>query len=648
MSDGVRCRIKQVQSSGSTTVVLDMDMGLITSIDNNIETSLTSSPIPTQPSENTFRMDTGVKQSYTLAWVRIQPDNYNDASSDSADWSNGHWLRMLKTLVNRWQAKTDGVKFEFTPTDQTLYPRISVGDLGVNGYITSFSDKWNSESLTKLSGSLTVGLGGMTANYGDDKAIVYWINIPTDTQSNQAHVPGSYTAISYPSGWVGKWVGKTFSTWNTAINGAGTNVAAGSSVYGLFSNSNGDLNLYAKYVDGWVVRYNANNGAGSMSPNTIAKPSGTLTLPQNGFNRPIYNFSKWAIDSVSGTQYNPGDSVNITGDTTFYATWTIDPAYSDYIPIASIDMLQRIGDGQQYTIGGTTYTFSPSAKYVLTQNLIFNDNGESNFTPLCSLSSPFTGTFDGAGCYIKGIRPSASRQAYNTIVVNVSSLFAAIGGAASIRNLWVRNGNFKSELNEHVVFITIGAAGSICGIVMPSATATIENCLVDNCSSISRIGGEPVPAHLAFAGQICAAAYNGQVSINNCACISCSTSSRNIYSGIEVYSGIIMGGGFGNTPSASISRCFVINSNVSGDTYNGPIYGMSPNVSTYCYYNNVSGINKTVTNGSEIQSNALLNQSSYSGFDFSSIWYIGDQSLNDMLGCALPQKFRGNIRSQTW
>jgi uncharacterized repeat protein (TIGR02543 family) len=91
------------------------------------------------------------------------------------------------------------------------------------------------------------------------------------------------------------------------------------------------ITLFAVFKKAITVSFNGNgNTSGSTAALTdyiyynsgnIVNPS--FTLPASGFTRTNYGFTKWALSSVSGTQYASGDTVILSADTTYYALWEI-------------------------------------------------------------------------------------------------------------------------------------------------------------------------------------------------------------------------------------------------------------------------------------------------------------------------------------
>lgn len=81
--------------------------------------------------------------------------------------------------------------------------------------------------------------------------------------------------------------------------------------------ANGPTTFYAVWRP--LASFDRNGGSGSMD-DVAAKKGGALTLPKNGFSRTDYRFLGWAT-SRSGTPKSPGETVTISGPTTFYARW---------------------------------------------------------------------------------------------------------------------------------------------------------------------------------------------------------------------------------------------------------------------------------------------------------------------------------------
>lgn len=92
---------------------------------------------------------------------------------------------------------------------------------------------------------------------------------------------------------------------------------------------NDPITLYAVYQQGITLSYYANGGSGITESQTETRyynnenvTNALFTLSKNSFNKSGYNFSKWAMGSADGTQYDVGASVTLSENTVFYAVWT--------------------------------------------------------------------------------------------------------------------------------------------------------------------------------------------------------------------------------------------------------------------------------------------------------------------------------------
>jgi len=100
--------------------------------------------------------------------------------------------------------------------------------------------------------------------------------------------------------------------------------------------------FYMVYSRTPKITYNANGGSGSMADTVVTQyynSYGSITVPtlafsSNSFTKSGYEFSAWALGSTSGTQYQPGATINAPGDAgsstnltrTAYAIWDIAPS----------------------------------------------------------------------------------------------------------------------------------------------------------------------------------------------------------------------------------------------------------------------------------------------------------------------------------
>lgn len=111
--------------------------------------------------------------------------------------------------------------------------------------------------------------------------------------------------------------GYTFSKWNTASGGGGTNYSAGASY-----STNANLTLYAQWtVNTYTVSYNANGGSGAPASQT--KTYGVnLTLSTTKPTRSGYTFMGWnTVSSASTVSYASGATYTGNATLSLYAIW---------------------------------------------------------------------------------------------------------------------------------------------------------------------------------------------------------------------------------------------------------------------------------------------------------------------------------------
>ena len=84
--------------------------------------------------------------------------------------------------------------------------------------------------------------------------------------------------------------------------------------------------------ESYSVTYNANGGSGTME-NTSVKSGTTINLLPNSFNPPdsTFTFRAWRIEN---TEYKPGDSYTVTGNTSVMAVWQNNNTQGCYVATA--------------------------------------------------------------------------------------------------------------------------------------------------------------------------------------------------------------------------------------------------------------------------------------------------------------------------
>lgn len=130
--------------------------------------------------------------------------------------------------------------------------------------------------------------------------------------------------VTYGTNWKSKGAiytrtGYTMDYWtlnSTSGDSWGLNATA---PYGWANN----ITLYAHWkINQYTITFNANGGSGAPGQQK-GNYNSTITLSSTKPTRTGYNFSKWNTKADgSGTSYNPGARVKITGNITLYAIWT--------------------------------------------------------------------------------------------------------------------------------------------------------------------------------------------------------------------------------------------------------------------------------------------------------------------------------------
>ena len=127
---------------------------------------------------------------------------------------------------------------------------------------------------------------------------------------------GTGSKVTLPNSSFTPPTGAEFVEWNTEADGSGTSYKSGNTV-----TLNDNLTLYAIYGTKATITYDANGGIGDSQSQTgyLEKE---FTLKSDGFTRKGYTLKGWNTEGDgSGTGYELGDKVTLTGDCTLYAQW---------------------------------------------------------------------------------------------------------------------------------------------------------------------------------------------------------------------------------------------------------------------------------------------------------------------------------------
>lgn len=188
-----------------------------------------------------------------------------------------------------------------------------------NGSIT-----YNSINNTAISSNIT--LYGM---YQQTITVTYYNDSQSASHTTGTRYYNSNGNVANPSFTIAQAAknGWTAGGWSTGTN-ADAEISYGSISGTEFSSG---ITLYGLYYKTVTLSYNGNGSTGgsvaSQSGTSYYNSSGNIanplfTLSANGFIKPEYQFSNWALNGTDGTQYSPGTNIYIADHTTVYAIWT--------------------------------------------------------------------------------------------------------------------------------------------------------------------------------------------------------------------------------------------------------------------------------------------------------------------------------------
>lgn len=143
--------------------------------------------------------------------------------------------------------------------------------------------------------------------------------------------------------------GYTFVRWDTAKDGSGTAYGEGKNGVSQYTMKPAGNDLYAIWkANPATIQYRNDwpNTTGS-TPDTTGNTGDTVTVSQNGFDRPGYTFTGWSTSKRGDPSLNPGDKHTLEpGTTTVWAQWKANPAHLVYNSnIGSIGSETRTVDG---------------------------------------------------------------------------------------------------------------------------------------------------------------------------------------------------------------------------------------------------------------------------------------------------------------
>lgn len=304
---------------------------------------------------------------------------------------------------------------------------------------------------------------------------------------------------------------------------------------------------YGVYVkDGNVVVKGGNIKAGTSA---VQVYNGTANIEGGNFS--ATSSAVYVINCIDAAYTSGAAKVNITGGT-FVGFNPADNAAEGVGTNFVNENCSVIADGENYTVILTTVTTAEELKNVFAQASEIKlgadiDLSNVDWAPIGTADAPFSGTFDGQGHKITGLKIEGVEQAgfiayagENTIIKNV--IFENV----NISSTKYAAGVVCSANNHGLVLSNIEITGSIYGksyaggIIMDAANITIENCInradissnyaaggiaawlegadtkVSNVVNYGKITGNTTAAGISnrFAGELTKATNYGEITSN--------------------------------------------------------------------------------------------------------------------------------------
>lgn len=339
---------------------------------------------------------------YTFAGWNTSPDGSGARYAPGARWTANGTL----TLYAQWTPGEAGLTYDGNgATGGKTDPQNGVTDQKVNVRQNGFTRDgytfvtWNTQADCK--GNAVKPNSEWTLR-GSSTLYACWAGNAQTLTYHGNGATGGNTAVQ--SGKTGDELttnangftrdGYTFVRWDTAKDGSGTAYGEGKNGVSQYVMKPAGNDLYAIWkANPATIQYRNDwpNTTGS-TPDTTGNTGDTVTVSQNGFDRPGYTFTGWSTSKRGDPSLQPGDKHTLEpGTTTVWAQWKANPAHLVYNSnIGSIGSETRTVDGvvdqTVKTLGNPFdrpgYTFSgwntqadgkgkaydPGADYTLTAN----------------------------------------------------------------------------------------------------------------------------------------------------------------------------------------------------------------------------------------------------------------------------------------
>lgn len=136
------------------------DFGEIQAVEMDYSAKVTQKAIITFDYQNALCYDMGVSKTYSIDFIRVNPQNPDKNPNNTRNWSNADWIRGVKQLINRWQGQHNGFKLYLVPDNDNIehFPMF-IENVYVSG---SLSHKKSMDTSPQaISGSISLAVGSL-------------------------------------------------------------------------------------------------------------------------------------------------------------------------------------------------------------------------------------------------------------------------------------------------------------------------------------------------------------------------------------------------------------------------------------------------------------------------------------------------------
>lgn len=294
---------------------------------------------------------------YTFAGWTTSPDGGGTKYAPGASWTASGTL----TLYAQWTPGEAGLTYDGNgATGGKTDPQNGVTDQKVNVRQNGFTRDgytfvtWNTQADCKgnaVKPNSEWTLRGSSTLYacwaGNAQTLTYHGNGATGGNTAAQSGKTGDELTTNANGFTRD--GYTFVRWDTAKDGSGTAYGEGKNGVSQYVMKPAGNDLYAIWkANPATIQYRNDwpNTTGS-TPDTTGNTGDTVTVSQNGFDRPGYTFTGWSTSKRGDPSLNPGDKHTLEpGTTTVWAQWKANPAHLVYNSnIGSIGSETKTVDG---------------------------------------------------------------------------------------------------------------------------------------------------------------------------------------------------------------------------------------------------------------------------------------------------------------